>query len=329
MKVPVQLFSKFSLCMVSLFVFLAQAECQTEIVNIGNFYTEKHQLISNCKIGYTSIGKKNANASNVIVVPTWYTGSSNDVLVEMASLMLDTSKYYIMVVDALGNGISSSPSNTPDFPAITISDMVKATHQLLDDVLHIHQIYAVVGVSMGGMQAFQWGVDYPLYVGKLVSIVGTPKQSTYDLLQWKTFSSLLSLADKKLSKEEALELYHHTFQLTIRTPDYWNQRFPASMADSLLNGAVAAANKRMQPKDYLAQMSAMINHDVERYTKAFEIRDMLAVVAVADHMVTPDASLDFARKHQLTTYVLQGLDGHMLGVTQFKKLADVLRQFLK
>jgi len=250
-------------------------------------------------------------------------------LVEMASLMLDTSKYYIMVVDALGNGISSSPSNTPDFPAITISDMVKATHQLLDDVLHIHQIYAVVGVSMGGMQAFQWGVDYPLYVGKLVSIVGTPKQSTYDLLQWKTFSSLLSLADKKLSKEEALELYHHTFQLTIRTPDYWNQRFPASMADSLLNGAVAAANKRMQPKDYLAQMSAMINHDVERYTKAFEIRDMLAVVAVADHMVTPDASLDFARKHQLTTYVLQGLDGHMLGVTQFKKLADVLRQFLK
>jgi hypothetical protein len=85
----------------------------------------------------------------------------------------------------------------------------------------------------------------------------------------------------------------------------------------------------MQPADYLAQMNAMIRHDVERYSKSFGIHDMLAVVAAGDHMVTPDATLDFARKNQLTTYVLQGVDGHMLGVTQFKKLADVLRQFLK
>lgn len=329
MKFCIKQFYRISLQLLFLLGGVLQAESQTEIVNIGNFYTEGHRLIANCKIGYTAIGKKNANASNVILVPTWYTGSSNDVLVEMASLVLDSNKYYIMVVDALGNGISSSPSNTPDFPPITISDMVKATHHLLDEVMHIHQLYAVVGVSMGGMQAFQWGVDYPLFVGKLVSIVGTPRQSSYDLLQWKNLSSLLSLAGNKLSNKEAMELYHHNVLLTIRTPDYWNQRFSPSITDSLLTGAVTAANTRMQPSDYLAQMHAMMHHDVERYSKVFTIRDMLAVVAVADHMVTPDATLDFARKNQLTTYVLQGVDGHMLGVTQFKKLEGVLKQFLK
>ena len=308
---------------------ILSTNAQTEVVNIGNFYTERNQLIPNCKIGYTSIGVRNANSSNVILVPTWYTGSSSEVLVSWASQILDTGKYYIMVVDALGNGISSSPSNTPNFPSITIGDMVKATHQLLDDIMHVHQLYAVVGASMGGMQAFQWGVQYPLFVGKIISVAGTPKQSTYDIMQWKIFSSILSGGGNQLTRPDAMETYSHALQLTLRTPDYWNQRFPPAMADSLLSGATASLNQRMKPEDYLAQMQAMMTHDVERYSKVFNNHDMLVVVAVGDHMVTPDASLDFARKNQLTAFVLQGIDGHMLAVTQTKKLGELLKQFLK
>lgn len=182
---------------------------------------------------------------------------------------------------------------------------------------------------MGGMQAFQWGVQYPLFVGKIISVAGTPKQSTYDIMQWKIFSSILSGGGNQLTRPDAMETYSHALQLTLRTPDYWNQRFPPAMADSLLSGATASLNQRMKPEDYLAQMQAMMTHDVERYSKVFNNHDMLVVVAVGDHMVTPDASLDFARKNQLTAFVLQGIDGHMLAVTQTKKLGELLKQFLK
>jgi homoserine O-acetyltransferase len=67
----------------------------------------------------------------------------------------------VILVDALGNGLSSSPSNTSNFPDITIHDMVVAEHELLTRKLKISHLYAVMGISMGGMQTFEWLASYP------------------------------------------------------------------------------------------------------------------------------------------------------------------------
>ena len=80
--------------------------------------------------------------------------------------MLDPGQYFVVLIDALGNGVSSSPSNSvaqakDRFPRITIPDMVNAEHLLATKALGLPHVHALIGISMGGMQTFQWAVSYP------------------------------------------------------------------------------------------------------------------------------------------------------------------------
>ncbi len=88
---------------------------------------------------------------------------------------LDPEHHFIICADAIGNGMTTSPSNCrthPDlaFPRFTIRDMVQSQQKLLD-ALGIGQLAAVVGASMGGMQALQWGVSAPDRMRSIVALV--------------------------------------------------------------------------------------------------------------------------------------------------------------
>ena len=74
---------------------------------------------------------------------------------------MDSTRYFVILVDAIGDGVSSSPSNSKaqplmKFPDITIRDMVESEHRLATEVLHLTHLRAVMGLSMGGMQTFEW-----------------------------------------------------------------------------------------------------------------------------------------------------------------------------
>jgi homoserine acetyltransferase len=109
-----------------------------------------------CRIGYRTFGTLNREHSNAILFPTWYNGTSNDLKQFFGpERMVDTSRYFGIALDAFGNGISSSPSNSSsqkgaDFPAFTIRDMVHAEYRVVTEVLHLQHVQAVMGVSMGG-----------------------------------------------------------------------------------------------------------------------------------------------------------------------------------
>jgi homoserine O-acetyltransferase len=64
--------------------------------------------------------------------------------------------------------------------------MVNSQHRLLTEVLGVDRLHAVVGVSMGGMQTFEWIVAYPEFVDHAVPVVGSPRLDGYDLLLWTT-----------------------------------------------------------------------------------------------------------------------------------------------
>ncbi len=93
---------------------------------------------------------------------------------------LDPRRMRIIAIDAIGNGLTTSPSNSQQqagmrFPKFTIRDMVRS-QKLLLEALKIDNLELVIGASMGGMQALQWGVEYPGVANKIVAL--TPMAKT-------------------------------------------------------------------------------------------------------------------------------------------------------
>lgn len=139
-----------------------------EVYELGNFTLQCGQTIPDCKLAYKTFGTLNATKDNVIVYPTWYSGqhSENEWLVGKG-MALDPDKYFIIIPNLLGNGLSSSPSNAPApydgprFPDVTMYDAVKSQHQLITEQFGIETIELVTGWSMGGGQTYQWASQYP------------------------------------------------------------------------------------------------------------------------------------------------------------------------
>jgi homoserine O-acetyltransferase/O-succinyltransferase len=91
---------------------VASAQQAPRVVSIGDFLVENGQSIHDCKIGFQTLGELNKGHSNVVVFLTWFTGTSKDILPLLGpGKLVDTSKYFVVIIDALGDGISSSPSN--------------------------------------------------------------------------------------------------------------------------------------------------------------------------------------------------------------------------
>ena len=137
-------------------------------------------------IAYTAYGQLNEEGNNAILFPTYYTGThaDNENLIGPGRA-LDTDRYFIIVPNLLGNGISSSPSNTPPpfdgprFPTITIHQNVRA-QQLLLTQLGVKKIRLAIGWSMGGLQAYHWCVHQPDFVDNALIICATAKTSIHN-----------------------------------------------------------------------------------------------------------------------------------------------------
>src|SRR5579859_6459442 len=82
-----------------------------QFANLGDFKLQSGEVLRDCRVGYRTIGAMNADKSNIIVIPTWLGGTTEQWLVNVGpGKMADPSNYYIILIDALSNGVSSSPS---------------------------------------------------------------------------------------------------------------------------------------------------------------------------------------------------------------------------
>ncbi|MSR15536.1 MAG: alpha/beta fold hydrolase [Gammaproteobacteria bacterium] len=162
-----------------------------QLYDLGPSFTlEEGGTLRGAQLAYATHGRLNKAKDNVILIPTWYSGTSK--IFEQAYIgkdrALDPSKYFIIVINQLGNGVSTSPNNTAGtggrggFPKIRIGDDVRAQHQLITARFGLKSLALVVGGSMGAQQTYEWAVRYPEMVKRAAAIAGTAKNTEHDFL---------------------------------------------------------------------------------------------------------------------------------------------------
>jgi len=160
-----------------------------EIFELGNPVLQSGATLRGAKLAYKTYGTLNSAKDNAIVFPTFFGGqhTANEGIIGEGKT-LDPSKYFIVVPNMLGNGLSSSPSNTPPpygqarFPGVTVHDNVTLQHRLMTEKLGVEKIALVTGWSMGAQQTFQWGCLYPDIVERILPICGSAKTSRHNFV---------------------------------------------------------------------------------------------------------------------------------------------------
>jgi len=139
--------------------------------------------LKQARIVWKTYGTLSPKRDNVILYPTSYGAHHTDIewLVDVRHC-LDPSRYFIVIPNMLTNGLSSSPSNTPDFPEVTTYDNVMLQRQMLVELFGIDRLKLVYGWSMGAQQAYHWGALFGEAVERIVVNCGSAKTAPHNFV---------------------------------------------------------------------------------------------------------------------------------------------------
>lgn len=166
-----------------------------DIFDAGDVRLQSGETFKGLQLAYKTYGRLNAGKSNAILYPTSFGAQHLDTqwLVQEGA-PIDPSRYFIIIPNMFGNGLSSSPGNTAPtpygtshFPLISLSDNVHVQHRLLSEVFGIRKLALVYGYSMGGQQALHWGALYPDMVERLCAVCATAKTAAHT---WVVFEGV-------------------------------------------------------------------------------------------------------------------------------------------
>jgi homoserine O-acetyltransferase/O-succinyltransferase len=319
---------------------------EQKFAELGDFNLESGEIIRDLKLGYRTFGRPNADQSNVVLYLMWAGGRTAQLNLKPTDggKLIDTNKFFVVAIDPLANGVSSSPSNSKlqprmKFPRYTMRDVVNSQYALLTKILKINRVKAVIGFSMGGMQTFQWMTSYPDFMDKALPVVGSPQLAPYDLLHWQTQLSVIMndplWRGGNYTKNPAREFEYEIGALILTTPDEFNRRMTrekvlAEIAKARTASGGADAN------DKIRQTEAMMSIDVtekfggsmERAAQSVKAKSLI-IVARLDHTVTPAPALKFAQFLKAETFVLEGDCGHSTHLCETEKINSAVARFLE
>jgi homoserine O-acetyltransferase/O-succinyltransferase len=302
---------------------------EQQFSNLGDLKLHNGGEIRDFRLGYRTAGKLNAEKSNAILWPSWLGGKSED-LVQYAgpNNVIDTGKYFAIFVDSIGNGVSTSPSNSAaqprlKFPEFTIRDMVESEYRLATKVFHLTHLHAVIGISMGGMQAFEWAVAYPNFMDEVITLAGSPQTTSYDKLLWTTQIDALHLdpewheGNGTKPMTAGLLVYNEIGSMSLTTPSYRVEQTPTKDFEAFRESLKKQTGDASSACDAIRQRGAILALDIPReYGSTMEgvakrVRaKMLVFVSPEDHTVNPAPAQEFAKFAGAPVITMDSVCGH-------------------
>jgi homoserine O-acetyltransferase/O-succinyltransferase len=307
------------------------ADVPEQFADLGDLKLRSGAVVHDFRLGYRTLGKLNADKSNAVLWLTLLGGRTQDLLEYVGSQnVVDTGKYFVILVDSIGNGISTSPSNSKvqprmRFPRFTIRDMVESERRLVTETLHLWRLHAVMGISMGGMQTFEWATAYPDFMDAAIPISGSPQSTSYDKLLWTSQIEALELDPKwkegngRGPMTRGFAVYSEIGSMNVTSPTYRVEHtsakdFEAFLAQTKKDGQGNAA----AACDAIRQREAIMSLDIpgeygetmEQSAKRVHAK-MLVFVSPEDHMVNPEPAVAFANALGTPVVMLESACGHI------------------
>ena len=258
---------------------------------IKNFRFTTGEILPEVRVHYRTLGTPQRDASGVVrnaVLIIHGTGGSGGGFIGnpvfggqlfVSGGVLDASRYYLIIPDALGHGQSSKPSDglRARFPAYGYTDMVEAQYRLLTEGLQVNHLRLVMGTSMGAMHAWVWGERYPDFMDALMPLGGLPTQVSGRNRLWRRV-----ISD------------------AIRNDPEWQGGNYAVQPQSLrtaqqmlfLVSSNSVQRQRMMPTQ--AESDAVIDAVVENGIKVYDANDLLYAIE-ASHDYDPGPLLETIR----------------------------------
>jgi homoserine O-acetyltransferase/O-succinyltransferase len=290
-----------------------------QLFRMGDLRLESGDVIRDFAISYVTHGRLNAQRSNAVLVVTAIGGNHHriDFLIGPGRA-LDPARYFIVAADAIGNGLTTSPSNSAvqprmSFPRFTIRDMVRSQYRLLTERLGITRVVTVIGPSMGGMQALQWGVSHPDFMDSLVALVPlgrTPPWTTAIL----ELSRRMIMRDPEwnggdyvMPPERGMRLWAGLlFGVAVRSRSWLNARFDTGQEVVRWLGDLEDTFwMRFDANDWIYQSWAYDGHDLGTtpgfggdYHRALRaIKAKTLIMAAEEDLLNPEAEAREAARY--------------------------------
>lgn len=306
-------------------------EGEQQFAALGDLKLQSGLKIQDFRLGYRTLGRLNEDKSNAILWPTWLGGTTKE-LVQFVGpgKLVDSDRYFVILVDAIGNGVSTSPSNSGKqprgiFPKFTIRDMVEAEYRLVVEVFHLTHLHAVMGTSMGGMQTFEWAVAHPDFMNQAIPMMGSPQSTAYDKLLWTVQIDAIESdpawnhGDPKGPIERGFALSEEIASMNQTSPEYRVAHTSPDGFDAFLtdirkkargDGGMAWDQIRQREAIMALDIPKEFGLTVEQAAKSVHAR-MLIIVSPQDHTVNPQPAKQFAEAMGAPVITVDSSCGHL------------------
>jgi homoserine O-acetyltransferase/O-succinyltransferase len=167
---------------------------------LADYRLQSGDVIRDASIVYKTYGTLSPAKDNVILYPTSYSATHSELeWLIGAKGILDHTKWFVIIPNMFGSGLSSSPSNTVEYPSlVTSTDNVHAQRRLLQDVFGIERLAGVYGFSMGAQQAYHWAALYPDAVDRIVVVCGSARTAVHNQVFLLSVASILEAAPEHI-----------------------------------------------------------------------------------------------------------------------------------